>query len=327
MRAIVLGGTRFIGRAIVDALVAAGHELLICHRGTAEPVGLPAVAHLHAERAELREHRRQLDAFHAEAVVDCYAMSARDARALLIALPLPELHRVVLSSQDVYRAFATVQSKALATDSVPVMEDAPLRADRFPSRHEPGYEDYSKLDVEQIVLAAGATVLRLPMVYGPHDYQRREEFVLKRVRAGRLRIPVGAANGLLPLALVDDVARGVVAAVERGAQGATIYNLAPARTDPMAIWMYRILAAADSAAELVRVPDGTALPSDLGLTGAFSQPLIISSAKARQELGYQDTDPDAAVSRSVRWHLAHPPEDASRDFSADDRALAAAHRS
>jgi hypothetical protein len=109
---------------------------------------------------------------------------------------------------------------------------APLRADRFPSRGEEGYEDYSKLDVEEAVLAAGATVLRLPMVYGPFDYQRREEFVLKRVRAGRLRIPVGAANALLPIALVDDVGRGVVAAVEHRARGATIYNLArPYRSD------------------------------------------------------------------------------------------------
>jgi hypothetical protein len=91
----------------------------------------------------------------------------------------------------------------------------------------------------------------------------------------------------------------------------------------MAVWMQRILAAADSAAELVRVPDGIPLPGDLGLTVAFSQPLVISSAKARHELGYQDTDPDEAVSRSVRWHLAHPPEDVSDDFSADDRALAA----
>jgi nucleoside-diphosphate-sugar epimerase len=321
MRVIVLGGTRFIGRAIVDALVAGGHDALVCHRGAIEPDGLPPVVHLHTERGELIEHRRQLDAFAADAVIDCLAMSASDARAMLTALPDPELHRIVLSSQDVYRAFATVQRNGLATDPVPITEGAPLREDRYPSRDEEGYEDYSKLDVEEAVLAAGATVLRLPMVFGPHDYQRREEFVLKRVRAGRPRIPVGAANALLPLALVDDVARGVVAAVEHQGRGASVYNFAPARTDPMSLWMQRILKAADSAADLVRVPDGTVLPADLGLTVAFSQPLVISSVKARDELGYKDTDPDEAVGRSVQWHLDHPPKDASGDFSADDLAL------
>ena len=322
MRVIVLGGTRFIGRAIVDALVAAGHEPLVCHRGDTEPDGLPAVAHLHAERGHLGEHRDRLNAFAPNAVVDCRAMSADDARAALDGLPEPTLHRVVLSSQDVYRAFATLQHNGLATNSVPITEAAPLRADRYPNEAA-GQENYSKIEVEEIVLQAGATVLRLPMTYGPHDYQRREEFVLRRVRAGRLRIPVGAANALLPLALVDDVARGVVAAVERQADRGTIYNLAPAQTDPVAVWMRRILTAASSTAELVRVPDGTPLPDDLGLTKASSQALVISSAKARQELGYRNSDADEAVSRSVMWHLQHPPEDARGDFSQDDQALAA----
>jgi nucleoside-diphosphate-sugar epimerase len=123
--------------------------------------------------------------------------------------------------------------------------------------------------------------------------------------------------------LVDDVARGVVAAVERGAKGGEVFNLAPAQTDPMAVWMQRILTAAGSSAELVRVPDGTVLPSDLGLTAAFSQPLVISSTKARHELGYQDTDRDEAVRQSVHWHVAHPPEESAADFGADDRALLA----
>ena len=36
MRVIVLGGTRFIGRATVEELVAAGHEVMVVHRGRLE---------------------------------------------------------------------------------------------------------------------------------------------------------------------------------------------------------------------------------------------------------------------------------------------------
>jgi nucleoside-diphosphate-sugar epimerase len=322
MRVVVLGGTRFIGRTIVEALVAAGHEPLICHRGETEPDGLPTVAHLHADRADLAQHRDRLDAFAATGVVDCRALTASDARAALAALPDPSLHWVVLSSQDVYRAFATLQRDGLATDAVPIDEDAPLRPDRYPYPERPGLERYSKIDVEEIVLDAGATVLRLPMTYGPHDYQRREEWVLRRVRAGRRQLPVGVANAVLPLAFVGDVAQGVVSALEHRIGG--VYNLVAASTDPLAVWVRRILAAAGSDIEVVRVPDNTTLPEDLEITAAVSQPLVISSAKARRELAYRDTDADEAIDRSVRWHLAHPPADASEDFSADDLALAAA---
>ena len=39
------------------------------------------------------------------------------------------------------------------------------------------------------------TALRLSMIYGEHDGQRREEFILRRVRAWR-RIPIGAGTSL-----------------------------------------------------------------------------------------------------------------------------------
>jgi hypothetical protein len=50
----------------------------------------------------------------------------------------------------------------------------------------------------------------------------------------------------------------------------------------------------------------------------------VDSSKARDLLGWTETDPHEALVRSVAWHLANPPEDASGDFAADDRALAAA---
>jgi len=37
MRVIVLGGTWFVGRAITEALTAAGHSVLVAHRGISEP--------------------------------------------------------------------------------------------------------------------------------------------------------------------------------------------------------------------------------------------------------------------------------------------------
>jgi hypothetical protein len=51
------------------------------------------------------------------------------------------------------------------------------------------------------------------------------------------------------------------------------------------------------------------------------QHLLVDSSKARDLLGWEETDPHEALRRSVAWHLANPPPDASDDFSADDRAF------
>lgn len=187
----------------------------------------------------------------------------------------------------------------------------------------PRLDDYEKIEVEERYVAHGATALRLPMVYGPHDYQRREEFILRRVRAGRERIPVGSGTWLGTKGFVGDLARGIRLAVESDAARGQIFNLGESRTYPMGLWVRMILEAAGSDAELVRVPDDQ-LPPDLAMTGAIPQHLLVDSSKARRVLGWTDTDATEALRVTVRWHLDNPPSPGAEDFSADDRALKAA---
>lgn len=325
MRVVVLGGTRFIGRTIVDELIGAGHQVLIVHRGQSEPGDLPDATHVHADLRELGsgDAKEEVARFDAEALVHCMALGAADTDAVLGAFPDQGLRLLVLSSMDVYRAYGGLHS-GQATDAVPVDETSPVREQRYPYRGQmPGMDDYEKLDVEERWVARGGTVLRLPMVYGPHDYQRREWFVLRRVHAGRTRIPIGTGNGLFTRGYVGDVARGVRLAMERDDVGGEIFNLGETRTPTSELLARSILAAAGSDAELVRVPDD-ALPPDLSLTGAIRQHLLVDSSKARRILGWQDSDPRTALTETVRWHLENPPTGDDPGFEADDQALAAA---
>ena len=107
MRVVVLGGTRFIGRAIVEELSTTGHDLLVVHRGELEPDDMPPVAHLHCDRSELTARRDELVAFHPDAAIDCRALTREDAQIALDALP-DGVRLVVISSLDVYRAFGAL---------------------------------------------------------------------------------------------------------------------------------------------------------------------------------------------------------------------------
>jgi nucleoside-diphosphate-sugar epimerase len=320
LRVIVLGGTRFIGRAIVEELAAAGHDLLIVHRGNLEPDDMPKVQHLHVERAELAAHRQELAAFEPDAAVDCRALTRADAETVVAALP-SDLRIVVISSIDVYRAFGAV-NEGRETDPVPLDETSPVRPNRYPYRGlMPGMDQYDKLDVEDVYLPRGATSVRLPMVYGEHDYQLREEFILRRVRAGRERIPFGAGTWLHSGGYVRDIARGVHLVLKTPAAAGHVLNLCEDRTYSMRMWSLLILDAAGSRAELVRVSDEV-LPEDLKATGTMSQHIAASAQKARSMLGWTTSDPAESLRITVRWHLANPPANSNPDFSADDLALA-----
>jgi nucleoside-diphosphate-sugar epimerase len=324
LRIIVLGGTRFIGRAIVEELAGAGHRLLLVHRGVLEPDDMPEAEHLHTERAELFSHRSELAAFQPDAAIDCRALTRADAETALAALPA-DIRLVVVSSMDVYRAFGALNDDR-ETDPVPLDEESPVRPERYPYRGKlDGMDDYDKLDVEDVYLPRGATSLRLPMVYGERDYQRREEFILRRVRAGRKQIPVGAGMWLACRGYVRDVACGARLALETSIAAGEVLNLCEDRTFSIGIWCRMILDAAGSDAVPVRVADDL-LPEDLKPTGSMTQHIAASARKARAMLGWTTSDPFAALRTTVAWHLANPPPDSDRDFSADDVALASAVR-
>jgi nucleoside-diphosphate-sugar epimerase len=319
MRVLMIGGTRFIGRRIVAELAARGDDLLLVHRGETVADDLPPCQHVHVERSEFAGIASAVGEFDPQGIVDTCAMTATDAEAILP--HLPDVPLVLLSSMDTYRAYQLFWD-GVSGEPLPIDETSPVREKRYPYRNSrPEMADYEKLDVEPSYLARGGTVLRLGMVYGEHDPQRREEFVLRRVRAGRTRIPIGLANWLWTRVYVGDVAAAVLAALDNPLARGEVLNIGEDRTATFADWVRQILAAADHTAELVTVPDSQ-LPDDLALTRGFGQHMLASSAKASRLLGWHPGDPGENVGRSVRWHLAHPPEDTG-DFAADDTALGA----
>jgi nucleoside-diphosphate-sugar epimerase len=327
MRVVVLGGTRFIGRAVVDELLSAGHEPLVVHRGEHEPSGLPDVPHLHVNRRQLASRSSELSAFAPDGLIDLSAMTGRDASTALDAIP-DGVRTVVASSIDVYRAFSSVW-EGTVTDTVPLTEESPVRAGPPPDREYvmDGYDydpaEYEKLDVEAAYLARGGVVCRLPMVYGPHDFKRREDFVLRRIRAGRRQIPTGPGSFLWSRGHVHDLARGMRLTLEHAEAGGEVFNLCESGCASLRLWIEWILDAAGVEVQLVRVPDEL-LPEDLDITGDIAQHWMASPEKARAALGWVHGDPQDRVRDSVRWHLAHPPAADDQDFTADERALRAA---
>jgi nucleoside-diphosphate-sugar epimerase len=316
MRVVVLGGTGFVGRAVTRDLAVAGHDPVVVHRGETEVVG-DRFPHIHGSRPDFGTIWQDIAAMSPDAFVDVAPYSRADAQQVLRVVP-QEVPLIALSSMDVYRASVALRGGS-SPDAMPLDESAPLRDSRYIDRDEANpSDDYEKLDVEEEYLERDATILRLPMIYGEHDHSRREEFILRRCRAGRDAIPIGSGSLLCSRGYVGDIARAVRLAVEAGGSGET-FNICEARTWTIGQWARQIAQAAGWRGEFVRVPDET-LPDDLRLTSSFEQHLLCDASKARRELGWTDTDPETTVQRSVDWHLSHAPE-ASDDFSADDDAL------
>src|SRR5689334_13228465 len=99
MRLLVLGGTKFLGRGIVDAALAAGHEVTLFNRGETNPGLYPEVESLRGDR------HRDLSALEGrewDAVIDPSGYFPRDLRASTKLLRGAVGHYVFVSSISVY---------------------------------------------------------------------------------------------------------------------------------------------------------------------------------------------------------------------------------
>jgi nucleoside-diphosphate-sugar epimerase len=308
MRVMVLGATGFIGPHLVARLLARGHEVVaVSRRGpvAADRGDPPAIAAL-AESGRI------------DAVVDLLAYTLAGTAPLLDALAGRVRRYVLASSGDVYGAYDALHRKEAFKSGAagPLDEEAPLRNRLYPYRTDPPrrpddpqawMDDYDKIPIEAAARAQAAleaAIVRLPMVYGPGDKNRRFRWAIAPMRAGAQRIEIddGWARWRTGYGYVEDVAEGLaLAAIHPAAAGRT-YNLAPVETPDHLGWAARISELAGWKGELRTVPrDHVPEPLRSVLSGLdLSRPFITDSGRIRRELGFREVaDPDSALRRTM----------------------------
>src|SRR5262245_12539880 len=324
MRVLVLGGTGFIGRPITDRLVAAGAQVTVFHRAAARDIELPSgVDVIHGDRNALEQSVEAFMRISPDVVVDTIAFTERQAEAVMQTFRGIAQRVVVLSSGDVYRANDIVFRRVEGhVEPTPLTEASPLRDRLFPYRgqHVPAaygisFDDYDKILVERIVSGDSllpATILRLPMVYGPGDADgRKRRFMsyVKRMDDGRAAILLDrlTAQWRAPWGYVDDVAEAVRLCVENDRASARVYNVGESDRIDMSQWGRELTTVTSWTGQLVLV-DEPCPPPSLPRALNLDQSLDMDASRIREELGYRETiTRREALSRTVAWDRAHPP--------------------
>src|SRR5205807_8140686 len=190
-RILTIGGTGFIGRYVVGYLANSGHDVAVFHRGTTKTILPTSVRHLDGDRERLVHLQDEFREFAPDCVLAMALPAGNDRTGRLFVDVLRRMARraVVITSRDVYRAFGRLHRLETGTpDPVPLTETSPLREKFYPyggKAVDPMWTDSDDLLVERAVMNQPhfqATVMRLPVIYGPHDeYLHRTFLYLKRI--------------------------------------------------------------------------------------------------------------------------------------------------
>jgi 2'-hydroxyisoflavone reductase len=281
MKLLVLGGTKFLGRAFVDAALAAGHEPTLFTRGRTNPGLFPNVERLEGDR---ERDLSALDGRSWDAVVDTSTFLPRVAALSAGALQDRVGRYLYVSSISAYRDL-----------SVPPTEDSPLAADA-PDESAEHYGALKAASEEVVADRFGdrALIVRPCLIVGPHDPTGRFTYWPLRLALGGDVLAPGTPDDPKQFIDVRDLAEWMLRMLERGAGG--VYN---ATGEPLPFG--ELLAACPGDARLVWVPSETLVEAGVGEW--LELPLWIASPEFA---AMQQVDVSKARAAGLRFR---PPEE------------------
>lgn len=219
MDILIIGGTAFLGRALVESGLAAGHHLTILHRGRTNPGSFPQVEEI------LGDRDRRLNLLtnrHWHAVIDTCGYFPRQARAAAAALQ---------PFADQYTFISTISAyESLAQKGVD--ENAPLA--RLPAGLSPDsltevgefYGPLKALCEAEVRRAfpANHLIIRPGLIVGPHDLSDRFTYWPWRIAQGGETLAPASPARAVQFIDVRDLASWIIHLLEtehRGAFNAT----------------------------------------------------------------------------------------------------------
>ncbi|MGD0560898.1 MAG: NAD-dependent epimerase/dehydratase family protein [Streptosporangiaceae bacterium] len=279
MRILILGGTRFLGRAITEAALGRGDTVTLFNRGTTNPGLYPGIETVTGDRT-----------------VDLSAVAGQDWDAVIdVAAYEPEVVRLsaetFAKTAGRYVFVSTVSVYADQSSRETQREDSPVLA--LPDEVTEPAELYGpkKAVAERIVAEIygdRALIPRPGLIVGPHDPTDRFPYWPRRIARGGKVLAPGDPADLVQFIDARDLASWIIDGIHYGLDG--VCNLV-GRSEPFGEFLDQCRAATFTYAELIWVSSAQLLAA--GVTPWVEVPLWLGGAP--ELAGFNDVGNTRAV--------------------------------
>jgi 2'-hydroxyisoflavone reductase len=214
LRILIIGGSVFLGRHLVNALLTHGHDVTLFNRGLQNPELFPNVQKLHGDRD------RDLSPLKGktwDAVVDTCGYYPKQVLQTAKILRSSAPRYIYVSSVNQYRDFK-IQD---VCESYPSAKSSWVNLIRNPQLTEKNY-GHLKAGCEEVVrrvYGKNSLIIRPGYIVGPYDQSYRFIYWIRRVAAAGTMLVPGHPEQVWQIIDVRDLAEWIVRMLELGVGG------------------------------------------------------------------------------------------------------------
>jgi len=306
MNCLVIGGTGFIGQALVAELLKAGHSVSVLHRRAKHSLGR-RVKNIMADRTDVHAVRAALAGSKFELVFDHVYDWERGTTA-------GHVEATARAAGDNVKRYVFMSSVAAYGDGLNHHEGDALAPDDAPDLYvrNKAMSERALFRLHQRI-GLPVVTLRPPYIYGPGNPYYREAFFWDRLRAGRSIIIPGDGRRLMQFVYIQDLVKAALRAVEEPAAAGHAFNIANARPVSQTEAVEAFAKACRKTPKFVRIPRDYILRAGghpMGPKLYFGvyldmPPITLVTAKAQRVLKFKPTDFGTGLNETHRWYLRH----------------------
>ncbi len=313
MNILVIGGTGYMGKIMVERLLDRGDRVTVFSRGTIRPDWWSRVSHIPGDRNDAADFNAKLKALSFDAVVDTQAYRWEDVQSAVETLRGNVGRYLLVSTSSVY-----LDGKVDFFRHCPYDESA-VEWSTLEYTYPEGEDPYAvgKRHCEKWLLAycnqlGGGipyTIIRIPAVMGPEDPTGRMWWWVQRALDGGPVVVADGMRGAFRTLYSADAAANFIRTLDAPDTIGGVYFIGMPEILTPERWAELIWQAAGHRPQVVYVSQAVIGKSE-GLAG-YAAPLtrpasnIHDRSRARRDIGIITTPVEEWVASTVAWYRDH----------------------
>lgn len=216
-KVLVMGGSYFIGKKIVDVMVEKNYSVYTLNRGTSKEVN-PKVKNIECDRNDHKKMNSVLQYYNFDVVIDVSGLNKLQAEILFNSL-----------NKDALKKFIFISSSAVydvENYEAPYTEKTPLKENKH-------WTDYAqnKIEAEDFLeykckeTEIDLVILRPVYVYGENNYAQRESFVFEHIVNDKPIIIPNDGSTYLQFIYTSDLANIILKLMHSKLDKVSIFNV------------------------------------------------------------------------------------------------------